>query len=279
MTSTKARHRNRPRAEAKTIRALGKRVIDDIIEIGRLLTEAKQIAGHGNWLPGWMGIRVDRRHCLNYMRCHEMAKSRKFRDLNLPGRGLYLLAAPSTPEETREAVIARAESGERLSVEDVRVVIERTSTKAKADRAAVKQPKPMPDVRAAADRTEGLIAGHDEFCLDTRTDSRGRKQQAHKPKKHPPALRSHTTEAPVTAEHAVQKLRDQIEAAVKTAIGVSPMQPIIDTIFDIAADFAERNGDAKKFVLRVRRRIDSMEPPATSMAPAMASEGDERVTP
>ena len=37
-----------------------------------------------------------------------------------------------------------------------RVVTERTSTKAKADRAAVKQPTPMPDVTAAADRAEGV---------------------------------------------------------------------------------------------------------------------------
>jgi hypothetical protein len=37
---------------AETIRALGKRVIGDIIEIGRLLTEAKQIVGHGNC--GWI---------------------------------------------------------------------------------------------------------------------------------------------------------------------------------------------------------------------------------
>ena len=38
---------------AEAIRALGKRVIGDIIEIGRRLTEAKKIVGHGNWLP-WL---------------------------------------------------------------------------------------------------------------------------------------------------------------------------------------------------------------------------------
>jgi hypothetical protein len=39
--------------------------------------------------------------------------------LDVPVSGLYLLAAPSTPEEARDEVIARAESGEVLSVTDV----------------------------------------------------------------------------------------------------------------------------------------------------------------
>jgi Protein of unknown function (DUF3102) len=42
------------RVHASCIRALGKRVADDIIEIGRHLTEAKRITGHGDWLP-WLG--------------------------------------------------------------------------------------------------------------------------------------------------------------------------------------------------------------------------------
>jgi hypothetical protein len=196
---------------ADAIRALGKRAVGDVIEIGRRLTEAKKIAGHGNWLPwlerefGWQ-----ERTAQNFMQVYVMSKSAKFADLTLPVSGLYLLAAPSTPDEARAEVIARAEGGEALSVADVartvdearnkqrkttgrkelkrpaadieradravaatddepaqaegtfpvsfgschggRVVTERSSTKAKADRAAVKQPKP--DVRAVADRAE-----------------------------------------------------------------------------------------------------------------------------
>ena len=41
---------------AAVIRALGKRVVGDIIEIGRRLTEAKRLAGHGGWLP-WLDWR------------------------------------------------------------------------------------------------------------------------------------------------------------------------------------------------------------------------------
>src|SRR5258706_662123 len=38
---------------ADAIRALGKRVIGDVIEIGRRLSESKKLCGHGNWLP-WL---------------------------------------------------------------------------------------------------------------------------------------------------------------------------------------------------------------------------------
>jgi DUF3102 family protein len=246
---------------ADAIRVLGKRVIGDIIEIGRLLTEAKQIAGHGNWLPwlerefGWTDRTAE-----NFINVHKLAaKSENFSDLSLPVSGLYMLAAPGTPEEVREAVMERAQSGERLSVKDVRKQIDEAREKhapETADRPSIRKP--------AA-------------------------------KKHPPAMRSRT-EAPVkamTAEQAVCKLRDQIDAAVATAIGVSPMQPIIDAIFDIAAARAEGNGSVKMFVQRVRQRIDAMElkvdqgwdagyapkidlrpVPAAPSAPAMATVGD-----
>ena len=122
---------------AEVIRALGKRVIGDIIEIGRRLTEAKQVAGHGNWLPwldrefGWT-----EQTALNFMRVHELAsKSKKFLDLSLPVSGLYMLAAPSTPEEARDQVIARAEGGERLSVKDVRNLIEEAHKKQETETA------------------------------------------------------------------------------------------------------------------------------------------------
>ena len=38
---------------AAVIKALGKRVVGDVIEIGARLAECKRICGHGNWLP-WL---------------------------------------------------------------------------------------------------------------------------------------------------------------------------------------------------------------------------------
>jgi hypothetical protein len=43
---------------------------------------------------------------LNFMQCHNFAKSGNLRDLSLPVSGLYLLAAPSTPDEARAMAVA-----------------------------------------------------------------------------------------------------------------------------------------------------------------------------
>jgi hypothetical protein len=43
-------------------------------------------------------------------------------DLDVPLRGLYLLAAPSTPDEVQQEVIARAENGETFRPSAVPVV-------------------------------------------------------------------------------------------------------------------------------------------------------------
>jgi hypothetical protein len=109
---------------AAEIRKIGKRVVEDVVEIGRRLTDCKRIAGHGNWLPwlerefGWGEITA-----LNFMRVYEMSKSSKFENLNIPVSGLYLLAAPSTPEAAREEVIERAQAGEKLRHARVREIV------------------------------------------------------------------------------------------------------------------------------------------------------------
>lgn len=110
---------------AEKIRAIGKRAFADIVEIGRLLTAAKAIAGHGNWLPwldknfGWTD-----KTALNFMRVGELAaKSEKFSDLNIGISSLYLLAAPSTSDEVREAVVERSERGETLPHAEVKKMI------------------------------------------------------------------------------------------------------------------------------------------------------------
>jgi hypothetical protein len=143
------------------IRRLGKRVVSDIIEIGRRLIECKKIVGHGGWLPllerefGWTDDTA-----LNFMRVFEMSKSRNFRDLSLPMSGLYLLAAPSTPEEVQQQVIERAEAGQRFSHAQIKEVI--------ADAKAASKPnqhQPDDDAQASA---------------ELRTDSKDRQQPAHK---------------------------------------------------------------------------------------------------
>jgi len=90
-------------------------VVGDVVEIGRRLTECKEIAGHGNWLPwldrefGWSVSTAER-----FISVHENvgAKIANLTNLSIGVSSLYLLAAPSTPEEARADVIERAEAGE-----------------------------------------------------------------------------------------------------------------------------------------------------------------------
>jgi hypothetical protein len=112
---------------AEVIRALGKRVVHDVIEIGRRLTDAKARCGHGNWLP-WLerefGWGED-----TALRFMQVAKtfgpnSAHVRDLELPMGGLYLLAAPSTPDEARDEVIERTEAGERLTQGQIKEIVD-----------------------------------------------------------------------------------------------------------------------------------------------------------
>ncbi|WP_454617534.1 DUF3102 domain-containing protein [Bradyrhizobium cenepequi] len=111
---------------ASVIRALGKRVVGDIVEIGRRLTDAKARLGHGQWLPwlerefGWK-----EQTARNFMQVHAMVgKSPKFGDLNINASALYLLARPSTADDIRDDVIARAANGQSISHEEVQRMIE-----------------------------------------------------------------------------------------------------------------------------------------------------------
>jgi hypothetical protein len=103
---------------ATEIRKLRKRAVGDIIEIGKHLIAAKALAGHGNWLPwlerefGWK-----EQSARNFMNVAEMAaKSPTVGDLDIDFRGLYLLAAPSTPTEVVADVAAL---GRKVTAKDV----------------------------------------------------------------------------------------------------------------------------------------------------------------
>jgi hypothetical protein len=128
-TTTLAEH-------AEAIRKLGKRVVGDIIEIGRRLTDAKELVGHGNWLPwldrefGWSD-----QTARNFIRLYDLSesKSKTVLNLDLPVKSLYLLAAPSTPEQARDEIVERAKTGEPISTETVKETIAKTRTDNKGD--------------------------------------------------------------------------------------------------------------------------------------------------
>jgi hypothetical protein len=109
---------------AEAIKRLEKRALSATLAIGRHLTEAKRICGHGNWASwletsfGWTDRTAE-----NFMRVYETFKSETVSDLNLPMGSLYLLAAPSTPPKVRDDVIERVKRGERLSHKEVKALV------------------------------------------------------------------------------------------------------------------------------------------------------------
>jgi Protein of unknown function (DUF3102) len=114
---------------ADEIRRLSKRLIDDLIEIGRRLTDAKNHAGHGCWLSwlesefGWSDDTARR-----YMRLYQFAQEevfefRKLRNLQLPASGLYLLAQAKCPLEARKEIAERAEAGETIDCAKIESVV------------------------------------------------------------------------------------------------------------------------------------------------------------
>jgi len=121
---------------ANAIRALRSRIVGDVAEIGRRLIEVKRLVGHGNWLPwldcefGWSEDTAER-----FIRVHEfverLSDSASVRNLvlTIPISSVYLLAAPSTPDEARDRLIARAQAGEALPIAEVKRVITRAKGK------------------------------------------------------------------------------------------------------------------------------------------------------
>ena len=117
---------------AEVIRTLGKRAARDIVEIGQRLVECKEICGHGHWLDwvkdqfGWSPDTAEK-----YMRVYRMTrdsavfqgKFRETRNMTIDIEALAQLAAPSTSDEIREAVIERSERGEMLTHAEVKKMI------------------------------------------------------------------------------------------------------------------------------------------------------------
>jgi DUF3102 family protein len=113
---------------AEIIRTLGKRVITDIIEIGRQLTLAKDEVGHGHWAD-WLKKEFDWSEgtALNFMRVYELVEDRKsknFMNLRIAPSALYALARPNTPDEVRDEIIERAEAGESITNKDVQEALQ-----------------------------------------------------------------------------------------------------------------------------------------------------------
>ena len=114
--------------KAGVIRALAKKVVRDVIEIGRHLYEVRERPGHhGEFLP-WLKREFpdwSPRSAYNFMNVFVVfgTHSERVGNLELPLAAFYKLAAPSTPQAVRAEVIERAANGERLTTTTVKKMI------------------------------------------------------------------------------------------------------------------------------------------------------------
>jgi Protein of unknown function (DUF3102) len=108
----------------REIKTLMRRTAQDIIDIGQKLIEVKTWLGHGlfgTWLQA--EFEWSERTAQNFMNVAEVFKSATVADL-IPPKALYLLAASSTPEAAREKALQQAESGEHMTYDKAREIIQ-----------------------------------------------------------------------------------------------------------------------------------------------------------
>lgn len=122
------------------IKTLMRRTAQDIIDIGTKLIDVKQRLGHGafgTWLKAefeWTD-----RTARQFMRVSEVFKTENFSDLKLAPSALYLLAAPSTPEEAVNEALERAENGETITHSTAKAIV------AEYKNGATPTPEPQPE--------------------------------------------------------------------------------------------------------------------------------------
>ena len=101
---------------ASEIKSLMRQTVQNIIEIGEKLTQAKAELGHGNFTR-WLKYEFEwqERSARNFMRVAETFKTAKFADLDFAASALYLLAAPSVSEGVRQTALEMAQNGETIT--------------------------------------------------------------------------------------------------------------------------------------------------------------------
>lgn len=113
-------------ASAARIRETVKRTIEDIIAVGAELLSVKEELPHGQFIP-WLRAEFGwtERTARNFMAVAEAfgPKTEMISDLRIDPTAAYLLAAPSAPDEAREAAVERAESGERITAKVAKKIL------------------------------------------------------------------------------------------------------------------------------------------------------------
>ena len=112
---------NQASLAAERIKLRLKRTAEDIVEIGKDLIATKANLPHGDFLP-WVKTEfgMDQKTAFNFISVAERFGDKSGIIPNLSPTVLYLLASPSTSDEIIEQVIDLANSGNKITVAEVK---------------------------------------------------------------------------------------------------------------------------------------------------------------
>ena len=119
-----------------------------LVEIGRDLTQAKELVGHGNFST-WLQDKFDLsdQTARNFMHVAEVFGDRVDNLKKLSLSSIYLLAAPSTSSQVRDTVLERLENGETLTRQDILALREQAGDQATQE----EDPSPLKEATFRAD--------------------------------------------------------------------------------------------------------------------------------
>ena len=158
ITTTTSLRRKEMEEIADRIRARIRRTVEDIIETGRDLATVKDSMGFGEFTK-WLDreFSMTDRTARNYMRAATWAEGKTEIISDLSPTTLYLLAAPSTPEDIWKEVIADIDAGKPIDEKKIKrrvqEVKEATTTNA-APAAMVEQEEVAQDEPKPEQKTE-----------------------------------------------------------------------------------------------------------------------------
>lgn len=107
------------------IKSLMRRSVQDIIEIGKRLIEVKERLDHGKF-QDWISVEFEWTYptAVNFMRVAERMKNINFIFLDrFQPSALYLLAAPSAPEDALKKAMEAAEDGQTITYSAAKEII------------------------------------------------------------------------------------------------------------------------------------------------------------
>jgi hypothetical protein len=124
---------------------LGRQTVKNIVEIGRRLSECRALLKEDQHWRVWLQnqLKLSPQTAGRFIQVYELSGNvPNVERFDLPVSALYLLAAPSTPDEARDEIINSANAGEAITVKTVKNTITKARTNTKGrQQPAKKRPR------------------------------------------------------------------------------------------------------------------------------------------